>query len=189
MSRNSKRKVEQNEVIKLSKDIVNKMNDFELAVNELKMLSDSLAEIDRVVAEKEETNKHALKRLEDSFQDNKIKAVNAAARELGKLLVNSEELDELNWQVTKLTNEKNNIRAELEAHYKQLNAEKFEQEKKVLELNHQCNIAELSAKTETQSREIANLKDTIARMSKELESQKKLTSEVALAGRPAPVSN
>ena len=56
------------------------------------------------------------------------------------------------------------------------------------ELKHQAEIANLSAEANQQKKEIKTLQDTIDNLKNELAEQRKLTKDVAQAGRAAPIT-
>jgi chromosome segregation ATPase len=180
----SKRKVEKNEVIKVSKEILKRMEDFQDSVQKLSDLQGGIEELDEKLADQERINKYKLDGLNSEFKENKIKAVNNAAAELDKVLVTKEELAELKNDLAKLKAEgavaSANQSKKLEDSYK----EKLGQELNIQKLKHECEIASLKAEVETHKKECENIKANLARMSEELNSQKELTANIANMNRP-----
>lgn len=177
------RKVEKNELLKLLKNVNQKMDDFSDSVQLLKDLKDSLEEVDEELAERERTNKYKLEQLNKDFVDNKIRAVNQAANELNKVLISKEELQELKDGLQKM---KNDSTLQIEEYKKQISQAfeaKLEQALNVQKLTQDCETANLRAEVQVHQNECANLKETLKRMSDELDSQKELTSSIANVNR------
>lgn len=178
------RKIEKNELIKIVKDISRRMDDFSDSVQQLKDLKDSLGEVDEELSERERINIIKLEQLNKELQENKIRAVSKAVEELGKVLINSEELTELKNNLIKLKTE---TTVEFEEYKNMIVSEydhKLKQAVQVQQLEHDCQTATLKAQTAMFKSECDNLRSTIQRMSDELASQKQLTAEVAGMNRP-----
>jgi hypothetical protein len=183
----SKRKVEKNEVIRVVKEISKKMDEFSDSVVKLQELKESIQELDEELAEKEKVNKIRLDYLHKEFQDNKLKAIQNAVYELGKVIISKEELDEMKKDLEKLRNTEqsqiNSLKLEAEQSYN----EKLNHALNVSKLQHDCETAQLKAEVEMHKKEVDNLRETVQRMLSELESQKKLTAEIANTNRPREV--
>lgn len=179
-----RRKEEKNDLIKAVKDISRKMDDFNDSVSNLLSLKDTLLDLDDELAERQKNSKDELEEVERSFQTNKLKAVSQAARELSMELVSREELNTMKEASNKSKQlEKETIdrmRQEMETSFN----DKLSVQLKLNELQFQRDSSKLEAQVEAQKSEIENLKNTLQRMSQELDSQKKLTAEVAGISRP-----
>ncbi len=172
------------ELNQLVKSIENRMSDFETAVQDLKDLKETLSEVDDEIIARAAINAQKIEEMNRGYADNKIKMVNTAVKELGKVIITREELDELRSQVEKVKTESmETIATEVASHKKSLD-EKTEQALKVQTLQHECETAQLNAEAEAHKKEVLNLKDNLERMVMELKSQKKLTADLAGANRP-----
>jgi DNA repair exonuclease SbcCD ATPase subunit len=177
-------RVEKSELIKLVKDLSRKMDDFEATVDTLKGMKDSILDIDEQLNDKKQQYEEALATLEKDFHENKVKSIHQAAQDINKLLVSREEYDELSHAVDKLKQEKKKIIQDNLQQNELVLKEKLEQAMKIKQLQHDVEIAQIKAENEQHLKEIQNLKDSMKRMSEELESQKKLTADVAKMSRP-----
>ena len=179
------RRVNQSELNRVVKMISYKMDDFEKAVLELKELKNGAIELDDAIEEQAAKNKDALEKMERDLLDNKIRTINKAAFDMGKIIMSREELDELNNSLTVL---KESGRVELEQRTKDLSdkyEEKLAQALNVRTLMHQAETALLTAGASAHAKEIDNLNASLDRMSEELKSQKLLTASV-VAPRSQP---
>lgn len=181
------RKIEKNELIKSVKNISQKMTDFTDSVQQLQDLKDSLDEVDDQLAEKESSNRAIMERLNRELQDNKIRTVTQAAGELGKVLITKEELNELKNELEKLKKDNQSKFDEFTVSTEKTFNEKLKQSLDIQKLQHECNISNLTAEVEIHKKECENLKETLKRMSDELNSQKQLTSDIAGMGRSKEV--
>lgn len=178
------RKAAKSELNQIVKSINNRMEDFESAVQELKDLKDSLSEVDDEIVARAAENSAKMEKLNRDFNDNKIRTVNQAVRELGKVIISEEELSELRNQLEKVKSEaQDKINSEVSAHKTALD-EKLEQALEVQKLQHERETAQLQAAAHAHKQEVANLKETLTRMSEELASQKKLTADICSANKP-----
>jgi hypothetical protein len=178
------RKAEKTELIKLTKAIENRMADFESAVQDLKDLKDSLSEVDDEIVARASINAKKIEDLNKAYEDNKIKAVNQAVKEIGKVIITQEELTDLRANLEKVKTESAEIIKRDIAIHKSALDDKLSQALDVQNLKHECETAQLKAEAEAHQKEVLNLKETLDRMSSELASQKKLTSDVVGANRP-----
>lgn len=185
-SSRSKKLREQNAVMALVKDLTKRMSDFEDSVNELKILKDSILEINDEVSRQETDNAANLERLKKDLKENRIKILNEAAREGNKVLITQEELNELNSIIKKLKGDLERQKAEETATILSRVEEQIGHRLKVQELQHECAIAELNASNTSLKNQVDQLNEYIERMSGELESQKKLTADVARVQTRAP---
>jgi hypothetical protein len=83
---------EKNIVTKLVKDLNKRMGDFETAVDELKILKESITEMHDEVTAMEEDNTRSIGRLRSELKDNKTKILNDAAESLNKVIISLDEL-------------------------------------------------------------------------------------------------
>jgi len=175
---------EKNVVAKLVKDLNKKMDSFETAVEELKILKDSINEMHDEVTAQEQENSARLAQLKNELKENKTKILTQAAEDAGKTLMSKEDLGELKSEVQKWKDECVRVREAGQEEVKQKVADAVEHQIRVLTLQHECKTADLSAANKNYEKEIANLKEAMDRMGAELESQKKLTAEIAQSNRP-----
>lgn len=181
------RKANQTELNRIMKDINRRMEDFETSVEQLKELKEGVVELEEAIATRESQNTANLEKLERDFVDNKIKAVNRAASELGKVIIPQEELQELRDDLTKIKESgKRELETKLAEEHKKYQ-EKLEQALNVQKLQHEAETAKLRASAESHQKEVENLNAALDRMTEELKSQKTLTaSVVAPRVTPAP---
>lgn len=160
------------------------MADFETAVNDLKELKETLSEVDDEIIARAAINSQKIEQMNKDYTDNKIRAVNTAVKELGKVIITQEELDDLRSQVEKVKTESKETIASQISLYKASLDEKTAQALQVQKLQHECETAQLNAEAEAHKKEVLNLKENLERMVCELKSQKKLTADLAGANRP-----
>lgn len=182
MSKSTKtRKLEKSELIKLVTELNRRMEDFEDSVNKLRDLKDSILEMDDNIAQQAIINKTKIDQINREFEDNKIRAVNNAVKDLGKVLISEEELDELKNELLKIREQgRKELQDKIEL-AKSNYEEKLTHALDVKQLQHDCDTAKLKAEVETYKKEVENLNNTLNRMADELKSQKQLTSEIACA--------
>jgi chromosome segregation ATPase len=183
-SSRAKKLRDQNVVVTLVKDLTKKMSDFEESVSELKILKDSILELNDEVTRQESENAAILSRLSNDLKENKLKILNDAASLAGKILISKEELSELKNDNEKLKKDFVNFKTESENVIKQKVEEQVETRLKVQQLQFECQTAQLTAANENFLKQVGDLNETIKRMSAELDSQKKLTADVARVQRP-----
>lgn len=170
---------ETNQVIKLVKDLNKRMETFEDAVQELKILKDSLTEMSDQIAEQEANNVETMRRLREDLKENKLKALTDAVSGLGKVIISPEDLAEHKSEAQRWKDECARVKASVQKEIKEAVEDQMDRRLKIQELEFENKTAKLSASCENYKAEIGNLKDTITRMSAELDSQKKLTADVA----------
>ena len=175
---------DQSVVTALLKEITRRMEDFENSVSELKILKESAVELNDQILEQESQNVGILQRLRSELKENKLKALNDAAQELNKVLISSEELDELKGLVLKMRADTSSCKSSMNESIDKAVAEQVQHQLRVQELQHNCEKAQLSAANTNYIKQVENLNDTIQRMSLELESQKKLTADVCRVNQP-----
>lgn len=175
---------DQSVVTSLLKEITRRMEDFESSVSELKILKESAVELNDQILEQESQNVGILQRLRSELKENKLKALNDAAQELNKVLISTEELDELKGLVTKMRADTSSSKSSMNESITTAVAEQVQHQLRVQELQHNCEKAQLSAANTNYIKQVDNLNDTIQRMSLELESQKKLTADVCRVNQP-----
>jgi len=179
------RKVSKNELVKVAKEINRRMSDFEDSVQKLQDLKDTLVELNDGLEEQEQLNKDKMDQLNKDFEDNKIKAVAVAVESLGKVVISQEELAELKTNLEKAKSVGKEHAEQRISNIQKKCDEKIEQSLKLQQLQHECDTAQLRAEVEAQTKAIANLNSTLDRMTDELNSQKKLTADVAGMSRPS----
>jgi hypothetical protein len=175
---------DQSVVTALLKEITRRMEDFESSVSELKILKESAVELNDQILEQESQNVGILQRLRSELKENKLKALNDAAQELNKVLISTEELDELKGLVAKMRADTSSSKSTMNESIEKAVAEQVQHQLRVQELQHNCEKAQLSAANTNYIKQVENLNDTIQRMSLELESQKKLTADVCRVNQP-----
>ena len=175
---------EKNIVTKLVKDLNKRMGDFETAVEELKILKETIVEMHDEIKAHEAENLHSIIRLKSELKDNKTKILNEAAESIGKVIVSKDYLEELNEEVEKLKNAHKNNKESVDTVVSEKVDELIEHRLKLQELKNEADVNILKATINNYKNEIDNMNKTFNRMSKELESQKELTSNLALASRP-----
>ena len=180
---------DQSVVTSLLKEITRRMEDFENSVSELKILKESAVELNDQILEQESQNVGILQRLRSELKENKLKALNDAAQELNKVLISSEELDELKGLVEKMRVDTSKNKSSMNESITTAVAEQVQHQLRVQELQHNCEKAQLSAANSNYIKQVENLNDTIQRMSLELESQKKLTADVCRVNQPHQVQS
>lgn len=178
-SSRAKKLRDQNVVVTLVKDLTKRMSDFQETVEELKILKESIMEMNDEVVRQETENAFVLQRLKADLKENKIKAVNDAAKELNKTVISHEELIELQEHVAKSKNELSKLKSSNDEVLKERVEELVQNRLKVQQLEHDCKTAELKASNENLRSQIDNLNEYIKRMSEELSSQKQLTANIA----------
>jgi HAMP domain-containing protein len=180
---------EKNIVTKLVKDLNKRMGDFETAVDELKILKESITEMHDEVTAMEEDNTRSIGRLRSELKDNKTKILNDAAESVNKVIISRDELEELRNEVEKLKTTHRSTREGVDD-IVQIKADELIQHRlKLQELEHKAETASLMSLTENYKKEIENMNKSFDRMTGELESQKKLTANLALASRPVAATS
>lgn len=189
MSARARALKEKSVVSKLVQDLGKKMESFEAAVEDLKILKESLNDMHEEIASQEEKNKAMLGKLAAELKENKIKILNEAANDAGKVLMSKEDLEELESEAKKWKEECSRVREKAKEEVKQKVEAAVKHQIDVLTLKHECKTAELAAANNNYEKEITNLKEAMNRMGAELESQKKLTAEIAQSNRPLVKNN
>lgn len=181
------RKAEKSELNKLLKEINKRMSDFEDSVQKLQDLKECAEELDERIAQQAAMNKNKLEQLEKDFQENKIRAIRRAASELGKEIITTEELEELRSELEKVKAKgEDDVKARVESHRARFEMN-LTQQIELKNLKHEAETAKLQAEAESHKKEVENLKETLKRMSEELQSQKDLTASL-VAPRQQPAS-
>ncbi len=182
MSSRTKKLRDQNVVVSIIRDLNRQMSDFENSVEELKILKESILEMNDELTKQETENAIIISKMKADLKDNKIKMLNETAEDLGKKLVSHEEWEELESQVEKLKRDLQRARESVDLNVAKQVEDQVQTQLKVQELKHQCENAQLVAKNENYESQIQSLNEYIQRMSSELDSQKKLTADVARVG-------
>ena len=180
----AKKLKDQSAVTSLLKEIKGRMEDFENSVSEFKILKESAVELNDQIIEQESQNVGTLIKLRSDLKENKLKTLYDAAEDLNKVLISIYELNELKNIVSKMQAEKTSYNKLLNDTVNEAVAEQVQHKLRIQELQHNCEKAQLSAANDNYIKQIENLKNTIERMSLELESQKKLTSDVCRGNQP-----
>lgn len=189
MSSIRSRKVKESaQLVKLVKDLNKRMESFEDSVNELKSMKDSITELNEQVALQESQNEETLKRLRDDLRENKLKAISEVTQSMGKVVISQEDLQEYQKEISRWKEECNKIKASVQKEIKEAVDDQLSRQLKILELQNENKTSKLVATCESYKNEISNLKETIGRMTSELDSQKKLTADVARV-RSEPQNN
>lgn len=183
-SSKAKKLKDQNVVVTLLKDINKRMADFESSVDELKILKESVVEIHDQIVKQEADNNNTLAKLKADLKENKTRILNETASEVGKVIISFDELKELKDHVSKIKAECLSYKASQAEDIKQKVEEQVNHKLKLQQLQHECEKAQLSAANDNFVKQVESLNESIRRMSSELDSQKKLTAEVARVGRP-----
>lgn len=170
---------DKNQVVKLVKDLNKKMDSFEETVSELKILKESLVDMNDQIVQQEQSAAEQMRKIRDDLKDNKLKTITEVAVSLGKVVVNKDDQNEISAEILKLKEENARIRASVQAEVKEKLEEQLTRQLKIIQLQHECKMAETNALCENYKREVEILKDNITRMSSELDSQKKLTADMA----------
>jgi predicted nuclease of predicted toxin-antitoxin system len=179
---------EKNVVIKLVKDLNKRMGDFESAVDELKILKESITEMHDEVTIMEDSNIASIGKLRADLKDNKTKILNDAAESVGKVIISSDELNELRDEVNKLKSNHKTSKLDLDNVITEKVEGLIQHRLALQELEHKATTASLQSSVENYKKEIENMNKSFDRMSGELDSQKKLTSSLALSGRQVSTS-
>ena len=172
------RKAQTTELNKLLKNCSTKMESLTDSIQDLKDFQDCALQLDETIAKQAAINKQKLDDMDREFKDNKIKAVNSAAAELGKIVITKEELDELRSELVRV---KESGRIEFS---EQMSLERSRYEDKLSQainiqtLKHEAESARLHANMDSHVKEVANLNTALTRMAEELKSQKDLTASV-----------
>ena len=95
------------------------MEGFEEAVAEIKILKESLCDMHDEIISQEEKNKGQLIKLANDLKENKLKMLNEAAKEAGKVLITEEQLRELESEVKKWKEECVRIREKIKEEIKE----------------------------------------------------------------------
>ena len=172
------RKAQQTETNKLLKELNRRLNDLDDTVQKARDFSECALELDETVAQQASVNKSRMEALKKEFHDNKIRAINTAASELGKVVITEEELQELRDELDRVKEMgRQEVASSVEKLEKQYN-EKLEQSMNIQKLTHEAESARLRADAESHKKEVENLNAALARMAEELKSQKELTASV-----------
>ena len=160
------------------------MGDFENTVDELKILKDSISDMHDEVTAQEAENANSLDRLRAELKDNKTKVLNDTAASVGKVIISKDELDELRGEVDKMKNSHKETRAGVDEVVNEKVESLIKHRLKLQELEHKAEISSLEASIKNYLKEIENLNKSFERMTSELNSQKKLTADLAMTNRP-----
>jgi len=183
MSTRVKKMKETNQIVKLVKDLNKRMESFEDSVQELKLLKDSITTMNDQIDEQETTNVETLRKLKEELKESKLRVLNETVEAMGRVIVSVDDLGEYKQEVLRWKDECSKVKAAAQAEIKEKLQEQLDRQFKIMELQNENKTSKLSATCESYKTEVTNLKEMIARMSQELDSQKKLTADVARGGR------
>ncbi len=181
MSRMQKAKI-QSDLHKLVKDINKKMDGFEDAVRDLKLNLDDVEERNAQAMEAETRGHEEIRKMEADFRENKLRTLTQVAGELNKVIITSEELAELRQSVQQYKTQLETERKVQQANIDQAVAAQVKQQVDIKRLENDCAVAQLRAEKDAATGECESLRLTIDRMSNELDSQKRLTADIAGVG-------
>lgn len=163
----------------LLKSIDRRMQDFEQSVEDLKSLKNDLVEMESKIEIKKKDNEEALKELARELELNTLKAIQTKALELGKVIMSTEELQELKNENASLKSKYNSYVKDVESNTTKKITDKIENAKKIFQLENERENARLVSEIESYKKNLASMESLMNRMSQELDSQKKLTAEIA----------
>ena len=172
------RKAQQTELNKLLKEISRRMGDFEDSVQKLQDLKECAEELDENITQQATINKNRMEELNKQFDTNKIRAINEAAEELSKVVINQEEWDELRNELNRVKEAGKQEMATRIAEEKARYEDKLTQALEVMKLKHEAETARLKADVNSNQKGVENLNTALDRMTEELKSQKELTARV-----------
>jgi len=171
-------------VARILKDLNNKMSSFEESVDELKILKESVLELNEQVSRQELDNTNALVKLKADLKDNKTKILAESASDVGKIIISKEELQELKDVAEKYKTQFNLYKQSYDKDVLEKVEENVAIKLKIQKIEFDCQTAQLLASNENYKKEVENLNVSLKRMSDELQSQKQLTADVARVQRP-----
>jgi chromosome segregation ATPase len=175
---------QKNILTKLVKDLNKRMADFENSVEELKLLKMDILEMHDEINKTKAANEQVIEQLEQELKDNKVSVLKLAAQQVGKVLISRDELSELETQVSHLKQKQKNVKDDLSAQVEARVEELLKHRVELQEIKHKAETSVLQSNIENYKIEIENLHRSIKRMTEELESQKQLTTNLAMANRP-----
>lgn len=167
------------ELTLLLKSIDRRMQDFEEAVQDLKDIKEGISSMETDIEKKQSANDEVIKELNRNLELNVLKTLQEKANSIGKVIISQEELHELKNEYNLLKNKHANYVKDTEAIITKKITEKVEQARKFIQLEYERENAKLSAELESYKTNIESQKNLMDRMSKELDSQKILTAEIA----------
>lgn len=182
------------------KNITMKQDGFIIAVEKMeKYQTDILANLDLEI----ETKKIELNDLEESYKHRektgKIETMQRLnefgyqasvqiIKERNETVINEDKLGEMIQNLTTMKSEYSVELDSIKSKAKESSAKELNAALTTSELKHQAEIAQISAQLGQQNKEISNLEKTIDNLRNELAEQRKLTKDVAQAGRAAPIN-
>lgn len=177
-------------VKKLVKDLNKRIEDLITCVEDIKIISETAEETHDTVVNQEIINEEKIKKLNEDLKENRKKTLYEAAKKDGKVLISDEDLQELHNTINKLKTEKEELLSDNNEDVSNKVNLAIKNKLELQKLEFECIKATLEAKLQSSQAENKSLEAAIKRMSEELESQKTLTSNLALAQRPisAPIN-
>ena len=167
------------ELTLLLKSIDRRMQDFEEAVQNLKEMKGEIGNMEIDIESKRKSNEEAVRELERDFETNLLRTIQTKAQELNKIILSTEELDDIKNENMTLRSKYNNYVKDIENSVNKRIAEQVNNAKHILQLEHERENAKLVSEIESYKKSIASMENLMNRMSQELESQKNLTAEIA----------
>ena len=161
MSAKAKALREKNVVAKLVKDLNKRMGDFENAVEELKILKETISEMHDEVTAVEMENANNISRLRAELKNNRTKILNDEAESIGKVIISRDELDELRGDVNKLKTNHKTSKNEVEDVVNDKVEDMIKHQLKLQELEHKANTSALEASIKNYEKEIENLNKSL----------------------------
>lgn len=179
---------ERNQVAKLILEMNKKMDAFVEAVEEFKLLKEEVPALNEELGAKKAEHAKRLEAFEKELHENRARILHEEAAKAGKTLISTEDLEELKAELGKRKDGMQRLKAQTHAEIKVQVQEEVEKKAEIERLMHEKDKAELVAENANLKKEIENLKEASKRLSDELESQKKLTANIAQSTRPAYAS-
>lgn len=167
------------ELTLLLKSIDRRMQDFEEAVQNLKEMKSDIGNMEIDIESKRKSNEEAIRELERDFESNLLRTIQTKAQELGKIILSTEEFDDIKNENITLRSKHNNYVKDIENSVSKRISEQVNNAKHILQLEHERENAKLVSEIESYKKSIASMENLMNRMSQELESQKNLTAEIA----------
>ena len=167
------------ELTLLLKSIDRRMQDFEEAVQDLKEMKGAIGNMEIDIESKKKSNEDAVRELERDFETNLLRTIQTKAQELNKIIMSTEEWDDIKNENISLRAKYNNYVKDVENSVNKRIAEQVNNAKHILQLEHERENAKLVSEIESYKKSIASMESLMNRMSQELESQKNLTAEIA----------
>lgn len=145
-------------------------------------------ELDRLEEQDEHDRKRRKTEADLEIAEYRYEAATRILDERGEVAIPSQVLKELRERLAKITEERDADVAKAVAAEKSASQAALKAAVNNATLTHKAETAILNATNETQKTEIQNLRETIKNLQMEIAEQRKLTAQIAEAGRAAPIS-